>query len=138
MWSKYLLGDTKLPIYVEERITMHANDFLSIFMHGCSPIHVERSKSLLVFHGVRIWKFNLCKLNFEEKKSIVYRACVTFQTQSKKLCPSSTRKTNYNWQWNKMSSLLKFSFPKKKVFVGQKSDALTEKSFDSLDKWRKY
>ena len=31
----------------------------SICMHGCSPIHVKRSKSLLEFHGVRIWECNI-------------------------------------------------------------------------------
>ena len=31
----------------------------SICMLGCSPIHVERSLSLLEFHGVRIWDYNL-------------------------------------------------------------------------------
>ena len=35
----------------------------SICMHGCSFIHVERIKSLLEFHGVRIWEFNIYKLD---------------------------------------------------------------------------
>ena len=31
----------------------------SICMHGCAPIHVERSYLLLEFHGVRIWECNI-------------------------------------------------------------------------------
>ena len=30
-----------------------------IYMHGCSPIHKKLSYSLLEFHVVRIWEFNL-------------------------------------------------------------------------------
>ena len=31
----------------------------SMCMHGCSPIHMEMSYSLLEFHGLRIWECNV-------------------------------------------------------------------------------
>ena len=60
---------------------IHVSEFLenfhkSIYMHGCSPIHVERYESLLELHGVHSFKawsmtygpvFILCFDSFDKK-----------------------------------------------------------------------
>ena len=45
------------------------NCLKSIYMHGYSPIHVERSQSLLEFHGVRIWECNRCEHRWPKNTS---------------------------------------------------------------------
>ena len=78
---------------------IHMSEFLEncqnlICMHGCSPIGVERSQSLLEFHGVRmcqcnIWVFLVKGGQFERKKFASYKTLIFFY------CRVKTKKSMY-------------------------------------------
>ena len=69
----------------------------SICMHGCPLIYVERSLSLLEFHGVRICECNICISLIKNDNTPILHTCLTLCWSC--LCSTANHLVVPLWFW---------------------------------------